>query len=103
MSSTEIFERANNRELPFANIRLGDSEKHYLNVLHLNKGSTAEDVRRVAITTRAKMGEGCIGLNGDSLRSLFWTLDKTNDCINEQEFFRFLLKNSTFEEIEVDR
>jgi hypothetical protein len=103
MSSPEIFERMGSPKLPFSEIELGGLEKHHLEVLHLNSKSTADEVRRVAITAQAKMREDCVGLNGDLQRGLFWALGRTNDCINEQEFFRFLLRDSTFEEIERDR
>lgn len=79
-------------EYPFSD------EKKFLKALGLNRESTADDVRRVAISMRVTMKEG--GLNSESFRALEWALEKTNDCRDPREFLWFLLDNCSFESVE---
>ncbi len=74
---------------------------NYLEILHLAPSSTADDVRRAAISMRAQMREK--GLNADSVKALQWALWRTNDCQTDEDFLGFLLQGWTFEEIEDNR
>ena len=98
-------ERLEDNELPFFYLTTHSpveysfsDEKESLDTLGLNNESTADDVRRVAISMRAKMREG--GLNAKSAKALGWALEKTNDCKNPTQFFWFLLDNYEFESVE---
>lgn len=77
---------------------LTEEREHQLEILDLNLESTADDVRRVAISMRAQMREK--GLNVESVKALRWILEKTNDCLNERQFLWFLLEDCSFKSIE---
>jgi hypothetical protein len=98
-------ERLENNELPFFYLTTHSpveysfsDEKESLDTLGLNNESTADDVRRVAISMRVKMQE--TGLSSKSFKALEWALEKTNDCRNPREFLWFLLDNYEFESVE---
>jgi len=69
-----------------------------LEVIGLTLESTADDVRRVAISMRAQMrGKG---LNAESVKALEYALEKTKDCEDERQFLWFLLDGYSFEDVE---
>ena len=93
-------ERLGLEEQPF---HRNESEKSngFLKVLNLNFESTADDVRRVAISMRRQMQEK--GLNIESVKALKWALERTNDCQDERQFLWFLLDDFSFKSVESGR
>jgi hypothetical protein len=77
------------------------SQKEYLKILHLTAKSSAEDVRRIAISARRKFEES--GLDAQTVRALEWSLKQTNDAMDDREFLHFLLNGLDFETIENNR
>jgi len=80
--------------------RVGNREEQ-LEVIGLAVESSADDVRRVAISMRAQMREK--GLNAQSVKALEYALEKTKDCEDERQFLWFLLDGYSFEDIEGSR
>jgi len=99
--SIEFLVRIPDDNLPFVDRGFDDEQKNHLETLNLTPESSAEDVRRAAISFRRKFEES--GLNTDSVRALRWALEITNDAMDDREFLRFMLNGSSFENIESDR
>ena len=108
----EHLRRMDNAGLPFADLenprikneydqKKFEEESSFLNTLNLNTKSTADRVRRVAISLRRKFEEG--GINVDTVKALKWALEKTSDCKDANEFLSFLLEKGSFGSIEADR
>lgn len=76
-------------------------KEHLLDLLDLGAYSTADDVRRRAISFRRQAQEK--GVNTETLNALKWVLGKTNDCLDDSEFSLFLLNDFGFDEISAFR
>ena len=99
--SIEFLFRLPDDDLPFVDKGLDDEQKKQLETLNLTQESSVGEVRSVAISFRRKFEEG--GLNTNSVCALRWALEITNDTMDDSEFLRFMLKSSSFENIENDR
>lgn len=88
--------------LPFKDGTIKPNSRDYaLNLLGFEGVSpesiTAEDIRRRAISIRAK-GQGD-GVSIKVEQALSWVLKITNDCLDDSEFADFWMKNENFETI----
>jgi hypothetical protein len=98
--SLEYLNRLDDISFPFTG-KLDAEDEKYLKALLLGADSSAEDVRRTAISLRRKFEND--GLDALTVRALRWSLKKTKDTLDDAEFLQFLVNDTPFEQIEADR
>lgn len=104
MPEQESHSYLDNSEHPFKHLENSEGAvdiQDHLATLGLGFNSSAESVRRKAITLRGQHIQ--MGVPRDQTQSLTWALEQTGDCVNFTEFDSFYNRGRSLEEIRESR